>query len=94
MAKKLKVNALEQVFEERVARALATIGVPAPTEIAELRHRIDELERMVAALAGQQHASPAPLAAPSRRRAARAAPAEPEAGKRATRAGAKDERAR
>jgi poly(hydroxyalkanoate) granule-associated protein len=44
---------LEQVFEERVARALATIGVPARTEIEELKHRIGELERMVAQLAGQ-----------------------------------------
>jgi poly(hydroxyalkanoate) granule-associated protein len=44
---------LEQVFEDRVARALATIGVPARTEIEELKHRIGELERMVAQLAGQ-----------------------------------------
>jgi BMFP domain-containing protein YqiC len=41
------------VFEDRVARALATIGVPARTEIEELKHRIGELERMVAQLAGQ-----------------------------------------
>jgi poly(hydroxyalkanoate) granule-associated protein len=42
---------LEQVFEERVARALATIGVPARSEVEALQHRIDELERTVAALA-------------------------------------------
>jgi poly(hydroxyalkanoate) granule-associated protein len=44
---------LEQVFEERVARALATIGVPARSEMEALNHRIEELERMVAELAGE-----------------------------------------
>jgi poly(hydroxyalkanoate) granule-associated protein len=44
---------LEQVFEERVARALATIGVPARSEMEALNHRINELERMVAELAGE-----------------------------------------
>jgi len=44
---------LEQVFEERVARALATIGVPARSEMEALNHRIDELERMLAELAGE-----------------------------------------
>ncbi len=41
---------LEQVFEERVARALAAIDVPARSEIEALNHRIDELERMLAEL--------------------------------------------
>ena len=41
---------LEQVFEERVARALAAIDVPARSEIEALDHRIDELERMLAEL--------------------------------------------
>jgi poly(hydroxyalkanoate) granule-associated protein len=45
---------LEQVFEERVARALATIDVPARSEMEALNHRIDELERMLAELAGEQ----------------------------------------
>ena len=44
---------LEQVFEERVARALGTIGVPARSEMEALNHRIEELERMVAELAGE-----------------------------------------
>jgi poly(hydroxyalkanoate) granule-associated protein len=44
---------LEQVFEERVARALATIGVPARSEMEALNHRIEELERMVAEVAGE-----------------------------------------
>ncbi|NNG23582.1 phasin family protein [Telluria aromaticivorans] len=42
---------LEQVFEERVARALATIGVPAASEVEALRRRVDELEKMLADLA-------------------------------------------
>src|SRR5450830_877748 len=41
---------LEQVFEERVARALATIGVPMQNDIAALHERIDQLSRQVAAL--------------------------------------------
>jgi poly(hydroxyalkanoate) granule-associated protein len=70
---------LEQVFEERVARALATIGVPARTEIEQLKHRIDELERMVAELADRQHAQAAPR--PPRRTAAPAPAAAPAAKK-------------
>jgi poly(hydroxyalkanoate) granule-associated protein len=66
---------LEQVFEERVARALATIGVPARSEMEALNHRIDELERMLAELAGEQMRQAAAKKAP----AARNAPAEPSA---------------
>lgn len=61
---------LEQVFEDRVARALATIGVPARTEVEELKNRIGELEKMVAELASGQAAAPA---VPVARRAAKAA---------------------
>jgi poly(hydroxyalkanoate) granule-associated protein len=65
---------LEQVFEERVARALATIGVPARTEIEEIKHRVAELERMLAALAGQQQARAAPTPArPAVKKAAKPA---------------------
>jgi poly(hydroxyalkanoate) granule-associated protein len=42
---------LEQVFEERVARALAAIGAPERPEIDALAARIAELEKTVAALA-------------------------------------------
>jgi hypothetical protein len=41
---------LEQVFEERVARALAAIGAPERPEIDALAARIAELEKAVAAL--------------------------------------------
>ena len=60
---------LEQVFEERVARALATIGVPAPGEMDALRRRVDELERLVAGLAGER-AAPAVQKAAGRKPAA------------------------
>lgn len=66
---------LEQVFEERVARALATIGVPARSEVEALNHRIDELERMVAELAGEhrrkKEAKPAPKKAVAARQPAK-----------------------
>jgi len=65
---------LEQVFEERVARALATIGVPAGSEVEALRRRVDELEMMLAELASRL---PAPDAPKKRTRRA-AKPAAPE----------------
>lgn len=51
---------LEQVFEERVARALAAIGVPAASEVEALRRRVDELESMLAELHARLPASGAP----------------------------------
>jgi polyhydroxyalkanoate synthesis regulator phasin len=41
---------LEQVFEERVARALGRIGTPAASEVEALRRRVDELEAQLAEL--------------------------------------------
>ena len=41
---------LEQVFEERVARALAAIGVPSQPELAALRAQVAQLRQQVAAL--------------------------------------------
>jgi poly(hydroxyalkanoate) granule-associated protein len=67
---------LEQVFEERVARALATIGVPARSEMEALNHRIDELERMLAELAGERmHQAAAKRAAAPKKAAAKASAA-------------------
>ena len=43
---------LEQVFEERVARALAAIGVPSQAELAALREQVAQLGRQVAELSG------------------------------------------
>lgn len=64
---------LEQVFEERVARALATIGVPAASEVEALRRRVDELEMMLAELSARL---PAP-AAPKKRTRRAPGPDEP-----------------
>ncbi len=53
---------LEQVFEERVARALATIGVPMQNDIAALHAKIDALSLQVAALSGKPAPAPKPKA--------------------------------
>ncbi len=44
---------LEQVFENRVARALARLGVPSTRDIQELTGLLNELNGKVAALAGE-----------------------------------------
>ncbi|MGK5052531.1 phasin family protein [Janthinobacterium sp. RB2P8] len=53
---------LEQVFEERVARALATIGVPMQNDIAALHAKIDALSVQVAALSAKAAPAPKPKA--------------------------------
>lgn len=50
---------LEQMFEDRVARALAAMDVPTHRDLEELKARIGELTAMVAALGGQVPAPPA-----------------------------------
>jgi len=42
---------LEQVFEQRVARALVSLGLPSQAELALLRQQVDTLRAQVAALA-------------------------------------------
>ncbi|QOY96012.1 phasin family protein [Massilia sp. UMI-21] len=69
---------LEQVFEERVARALATIGVPAASEVEALRRRVDALEAMLAER-GAGLPAPAPVAKAPGKRARRAPGAAPPA---------------
>jgi poly(hydroxyalkanoate) granule-associated protein len=61
---------LEQVFEERVARALATIGVPTQQDLAALHAQIDALSAQVAALS----AKPKTVARPAVKAAPKAAP--------------------
>ncbi|HET8744026.1 MAG TPA: phasin family protein [Ramlibacter sp.] len=48
---------LENIFEERVSRALKKLGVPTAREIDELTARIEELNRAVASLGGGQVAA-------------------------------------
>jgi len=41
---------LEQVFEDRVSRALARLGIPGRDDLVELSQKIDELQKAVKAL--------------------------------------------
>lgn len=59
-----------QLFEERVLRALSSIGVPTAKEVEALTQRVDELTRQVIALGG----TPAPAKKPAAKKTA-AAPA-------------------
>lgn len=45
---------LEQVFEDRVARALSTIGVPTQKDIQALTKRVEQLSKAVAQLSGKK----------------------------------------
>ncbi|AMO23837.1 hypothetical protein GCM10027034_35290 [Ramlibacter solisilvae] len=57
---------LENIFEDRVSRALKKLGVPTAKDIDELVARIDELNRNVAKLNAKSHAAkPARAAAPA-----------------------------
>lgn len=65
---------LEQVFEERVARALATIGVPTQHDIVALHAKLDALSAQVAALSQPAAKAVRTPAQPVAARAAKAAP--------------------
>lgn len=58
-----KWDKLESLFEERVAKALGTLGVPTARDIEALMARIDELNAHVAQLTGT---SPARKRAPAK----------------------------
>lgn len=68
---------LEGIFEDRVARALAKLGVPSAKDIDALMARIDELNRNVQALSNPAGAQPARRSRPAaaRKPASAAAPA-------------------
>lgn len=72
---------LEQVFEDRVARALGTIGVPTRKDMDALNKRIDQLTKAVAALSGKK--APAAAKAPAARKPAVKAAAKKPAAKKA-----------
>lgn len=62
-----KVDRLEHLFEDRVARALKSLGLPTAQEVAELQDRVAALEKALAkANAPKSSASPA-KAAPRKR---------------------------
>lgn len=68
---------LEQVFEDRVARALSKLGVHTQSDVERLTERVEALSEAVNALIKAQGARSAPATAPkaSRKRTARAKPA-------------------
>ncbi len=68
-----KWDKLESLFEERVAKALGTLGVPTARDIEALMARIDELNAHVAQLTGQAPARKRAAAKPAARPAAKAA---------------------
>jgi len=61
---------LEQVFEDRVARALSTIGVPTQKDIQELTRRVEQLSRAVAAATGKKVPAVKAAAKPAAKKAA------------------------
>ncbi len=61
----VKVDRLEHLFEDRVARALKSLGLPTANEVADLQERVAALE---AAL--DKSAAPAKPKAPPRKRPA------------------------
>ncbi len=80
---------LEQVFEERVARALNRLGVPTNADIQELIAQVEALNASVQALGGKPAAPRATARAAARRPAARKVVAAKAArGRKATRAAA------
>jgi len=76
---------LENIFEERTARALGKLGVPTARDVAELARRVEELSAVVARLSASAKAT-AP-ATPAAKKAAAGpaakAPAKKAAAKRA-----------
>lgn len=67
-----KWDKLESLFEERVAKALGTLGVPTARDIEALMARIDELNAHVAQLTGTRPARQRAAAKPAARPAAKA----------------------
>lgn len=78
---------LEQVFEDRVSRSLASLGVPTKKDIQTLTKRVEELSKSVATLSGKKPAAtkaapkakapvkkPAPKLAAVKKAAPKAAP--------------------
>ena len=65
---------LESIFEQRVAQALTSMGMPTVTEVHELRERLDALSAEVAALKSKPAAAAKPVAsaaAPAKKAAAK-----------------------
>ena len=84
---------LENIFEERTAKALGKLGVPTAKDVADLKRQVAELSATVAKLTKSPKAAAAPAKtaaakAPAKKAAAKPAakaPAKKAAAKRATR---------
>ena len=79
---------LENIFEERTAKALGKLGVPTAKDVAELQRRVEELSAAVAKLSRTTAKTPAAKGAVAKapaKKAAAKAPAKKAAAKRATR---------
>lgn len=63
---------LENIFEERVAKALGKLGVPSAKEVNDLTERIDQLEKMLHKMSGAGAAAKSTVR-PAARSAARPA---------------------
>ncbi len=70
---------LEQVFEDRVARSLSSLGVPSQKDIQELTRRVEDLSKAVAALSGKKPAAAKAASKAPARAATKAAPQKPAA---------------
>lgn len=67
---------LENIFEERTAKALGKLGVPTAKDVAELKRQVAELSATVAKLSKSTKAAPRAAAkAPAKKAAAKRAPA-------------------
>jgi poly(hydroxyalkanoate) granule-associated protein len=64
---------LENIFEDRVSRALKKLGVPTHKDIAALVARVDELNRNVSKLSAKGGGAARPAAKKATKRAARKA---------------------
>jgi poly(hydroxyalkanoate) granule-associated protein len=70
---------LEQVFEDRVARSLSSLGVPSQKDIQALTRRVEELNKAVSALSGKKPAAVKAASKAPVRAAAKVAPQKPAA---------------
>lgn len=77
---------LENIFEDRVAKALNKLGVPSARDIETLMERIDTLNQHVQRLSPKTPAAPKAAAKPAARKAAPAKVAKPAARKTPSRA--------
>jgi poly(hydroxyalkanoate) granule-associated protein len=61
-----KVDRLEHLFEDRVARALKSLGLPTAQEVAELQERVAKLEAALKATSSKSNPAKAARKSPAR----------------------------